>query len=87
MEIIIKDKAEDDMSFWNKSGNKQVLKKIENLIKDINAHPETGIGKPEKLKHELSNFWSRHITENHRIVYKIVNDELHIISLRGHYDK
>ena len=85
MEIILKDKAKSDMIFWNKSGNKQVLNKINNLLKDILIHPETGIGKPEKLKYELSNFWSRRINDEHRVIYKVVNDELHIISLRGHY--
>ena len=49
-------------------------------------HPEIGIGKPEPLKHELVGLWSRHITDEHRIVYEVVNDKLHIVSLKGHYE-
>ena len=87
MEIVIKELAEADMMFWNKSGNKQVLKKIGELITDILEHPETGIGKPEQLKHKYSGMWARRINGEHRIIYKIENEELHIISLRGHYEK
>ena len=87
MEIILKDDAKLDMIFWNKSGNKQILKKISELVDDILLHPETGIGKPEQLKHKLSGSWSRRINEEHRIIYEIVGDELHILSLKGHYNK
>ena len=86
MEIILKDKAIKDKEFWKKSGNKQILKKIEQLIKDIIEHPKTGIGKPEQLRYELSGLWSRHINDEHRIIYEIIDNELHIISLRGHYN-
>jgi toxin YoeB len=85
MEIILKDEAKKDKAFWKKSGNRQIIKKIDALIDDILLHPETGIGKPEELKYGLSGFWSRHMTDEHRIIYKVVNDELHILSLRGHY--
>ena len=87
MEIVLKDKAKSDKEFWKRSGKKQIIKKIDNLVDDILLHPETGIGKPEQLKYELSNFWSRKINDEHRIIYKVVNNELHIISLKGHYTK
>jgi len=87
MEVIYKDEALLDINYWKKSGNKQVQKKITDLITDIILHPETGKGKPERLKYELSGFWSRHINEEHRIIYKIVEDVLYIVSLRGHYMK
>lgn len=87
MEIIFKDKALSDIEFWKKSGKTQIQKKINELIQDIIKNPETGLGKPEKLKHELAGLWSRRINDEHRILYEIVNDELHIISLRGHYLK
>jgi toxin YoeB len=85
MEVNYKDKALSDKEFWKKSGNKQVQKKITKLIADILLHPETGIGKPEPLKHELSGFWSRHINDEHRIIYTVENDILYIASLKGHY--
>jgi toxin YoeB len=85
MVVIYKDPALDDIQFWKKSGNRQVQKKISELIKDILLHHETGIGKPEPLKYEYSGCWSRRITNEHRIVYEIVNNELHILSLKGHY--
>lgn len=87
MEIIYKEDAVDDLQFWKRSGNVSVQKKIANLIADIAAHPKTGIGKPEELKHELSGLWSRHIDRKKRIVYQIFETEVHILSLKGHYEK
>lgn len=87
MEIIYKEDAIDDMLFWKKSGNVSVQKKITELIADISAHPKTGIGKPEEVKHELSGLWSRHIDRKNRIVYQIFETEVHILSLKGHYEK
>ena len=86
MEIIYKDEAILDIKYWKKSGNKQVQNKITELIKDIIRHPETGIGKPEPLKYELAGLWSRRITDEHRIIYEVVNNKLHIVSLKGHYE-
>jgi toxin YoeB len=85
MEIIYKDGALLDIKYWKKSGNKQVQKKITELITDIIQHPETGIGKPEPLKYELAGLWSRHITDEHRIIYKVEDEILYIASLKGHY--
>lgn len=87
MEIIYKEDAVDDLQFWKRSGNVSVQKKIANLIADIAAHPKIGIGKPEELKHELSGLWSRHIDRKNRIVYQIFETEVHILSLKGHYEK
>ncbi|MCL2132396.1 MAG: Txe/YoeB family addiction module toxin [Lentimicrobiaceae bacterium] len=87
MEIIYKDEALLDLKYWKKSGNKQVQKEITDLIKDIILHSETGMGKPEPLKHELTGLWSRHITAEHRIVYKVEDNVLYIASLKGHYRK
>ena len=86
MEIVLKPKAIKDKEFWKKSGNKQIIKKIDDLVDDILSHPETGIGKPEQLKHEMSGLLSRRINDEHRIVYEIINDELVIVSLKGHYE-
>lgn len=66
--------------------NKNVLKRINQLVKDIKRNPYEGIGKPEALKGNLSGFWSRRITDEHRIVYAIKEDAVIIISCKGHYE-
>jgi toxin YoeB len=65
--------------------DKKFAKKIKELIKDIKREPYDGIGKPEPLKHELSGYWSRHITDEHRLVYRVEDDELLILSCKYHY--
>jgi len=62
-----------------------MLKKVDDLIKDIDRNQYEGIGKPEPLKHSLSGFWSRRINEEHRLIYRIVEDEINIAQLRYHY--
>lgn len=62
-----------------------MVKRINRLIKDIQRHPYAGAGKPERLKHALSGWWSRRINNEHRIVYKIKDDSLLIAQLRYHY--
>ncbi|MDL2262706.1 Txe/YoeB family addiction module toxin [Bacteroidales bacterium OttesenSCG-928-I21] len=85
MEVVFKDKALRDLKYWKKSGNKQVQKKISELIVDIQKHPETGLGKPEALKYDLSGMWSRKINDEHRLTYNIEGNVINIASLRGHY--
>ena len=85
MEVVYKDKAIDDIKFWKTSGQKTIQNKISRLIEDILVHPETGIGKPELLKYELSGLWSREIDKGNRLIYEVVGNQLHVISLRGHY--
>jgi toxin YoeB len=65
--------------------NKQVFSKLKKLIKETAQNPFTGTGKPEPLKHEYAGYWSRWITEEHRLVYKVENDYLKIISCKFHY--
>lgn len=90
MQIEFSDKAKVDLDFWVKSGNKAILKKIYSLIEDIQLHPFEGIGKPEQLKHQLSGRWSRRINKEHRIIYKVTEENtieiLDILSLKGHYE-
>ena len=90
MEVRYSKKAEKDLEFWAKQGNKNIIKKISELIKAIQLSPFDGIGKPEALKHELSGYWSRRIDAEHRIIYEIIDentiDILSIISLKGHYE-
>lgn len=90
MEVIYSEKAQKDILFWKKSGNKSIMKKITNLIEDILIHPYEGLGKPEQLKYELSGRWSRRIDKEHRIIYRITEENtieiLNILSLKGHYE-
>jgi len=73
-----------DYQYWQ-STDRKMLKKINELIKDIQRTPFSGIGKPEPLKHELSGRWSRRINGEHRLVYSINNKNLIIIQCRFHY--
>ena len=78
--------ARNDLDFWKKSGNKQILSRIIKLLRVIENTPFEGIGKPEPLKHELSGYWSRRISREHRIVYTVREDRVFIIALRYHYN-
>jgi len=64
---------------------KKILKKINELIRDIELNGNTGVGKPEAIKHELSGFWSRRITEENRLIYSLDEKNVGIVSCRGHY--
>jgi toxin YoeB len=75
----------DDYLFWQ-STNRAQLKRINRLIEDALRDPETGIGKPEKLKHALQGAWSRRIDQEHRLVYLVDGDDLVILPARYHYD-
>lgn len=76
--------AWEEYLFWQ-TENKQILRRINGLIKDIERNGNSGIGKPEALKHELAGFWSRRITDEHRLLYSIEKNNINIISCRGHY--
>ena len=85
MNLSFHPQAWDDYLFWQQN-DKSILRKINQLIRDIAREPFDGIGKPEPLKLNLSGFWSRRITEEHRIVYKIQDGEIIIVQCRGHYE-
>lgn len=89
MSYIIKftPNALKDIAFHQKSGDKAVLKKLAQILKELQEHPKTGIGKPERLKHELSGQWSREISKKHRLTYQILETEIivEILSAEGHY--
>ena len=79
-----------DLDAWEEylewqSNDKQVLKRINLLIKDTCRNPFGGIGKPEPLKENLSGFWSRRINQEHRLVYVVEKDIIKIISCKWHY--
>ena len=84
MKIIFSDHAWEDYLYWQKT-DKKILGRINTLIKETMRHPFEGIGKPESLKHALSGYWSRRITDEHRFVYKISEDAIYIAQLWYHY--
>lgn len=86
MEIIYLPKADEDLSYWIKTGNKIILKKIAQLTADILKNPFEGIGKPEPLRYNLSGKWSRRIDKPNRYIYSITDTCIYVFSLKGHYD-
>ena len=84
MKLKFSEQAWEDYLYWQKTDEK-LLRRINDLIKEITRTPYTGTGKPEPLKHALSGYWSRRINDEHRIVYKSVDDEMLIAQLRYHY--
>lgn len=85
MEIEYTYQAIEDLTFWKKTNNVLVLKKIRKLIESISQTPFEGIGKPEPLKYGLSGCWSRRINQEHRIVYEVRDNKIFILSLKEHY--
>jgi len=86
MRIIFSKISWEDYTSWLDE-DKKMLKKINNLIKDIQKNPYEGIGKPEPLKYDLSGYWSRRIDREHRLVYQVDKNEIRIYSCKYHYDK
>ena len=74
----------DDYLYWQRKDRK-VLKRVNQLLKDMMRDPFEGIGKPEPLKYGIPNAWSRRITDEHRIVYLVEDGELRILQARYHY--
>ena len=85
MKYIFVDESWEDYLYWQKT-NKKYMKKINDLLKAISREPYTGIGKPEPLKHNYQGFWSRRIDGEHRLIYKVKDDEILIAKCRFHYD-
>jgi toxin YoeB len=83
---LFTDEAWDDYQYWVHNDKKQ-LKRINQLIKDIDRNPYNGIGKPEQLRANLQGYWSRRIDHEHRIVYAVENKQIVYISFRYHYEK
>ena len=86
MKITFSKNSWEDYVSWQKE-DKKILKRINQLIKDIQRAPFQGIGNPEPLKYDLSGFWSRRIDREHRLVYQVFNQEILIYSCKYHYDK
>jgi toxin YoeB len=78
--------ADIDLDYHKRSGNKQAIKKIKELLESISNDPYKGIGQPEPLKYGLSGTWSRRINAVHRLVYEVEDETVYILSLKGHYE-
>ena len=80
-------KADKDLLYWQKHGDKSILRKIEKIIDELTEHPAFGTGKAEQLRGNLSGYWSRRLNRKERLIYTI-NDSVvtvYVLSLRGHY--
>lgn len=84
MRLVFSEHAWEDYLYWQRA-DPRMLQRINALIKEIQRAPFAGIGKPEALKYDLSGYWSRRITDEHRIVYKVEGDSLFVVQLRYHY--
>lgn len=85
MKYIFVDESWEDYLYWQKT-DKKVLKKINELLSDISRTPYSGLGKPEPLKYKYRGFWSRRINNEHRLIYKVFDEEIWIAKCRFHYD-
>ena len=86
MKLVWDESTWDDYVWWQQQDRK-VLKRINTLITDIQRNGNEGIGKPEPLKHGFQGYWSRRITDEHRLVYKVIDDEIRIAACRYHYER
>ena len=84
MKLIFADAAWEDYLYWQKQDRK-VVERINKLVQEVRREPFSGVGKPEPLRHALAGFWSRRITDEHRMVYRVEGDHLLIAQLRYHY--
>ena len=84
MKLIFADEAWEDYLYWQKQ-DKRMVERINKLIRETQRDPFSGVGKPEALKHALSGYWSRRITDEHRIVYRVEDNGLLIAQLSFHY--
>lgn len=84
MKIVVADRGWEDFTYWVENDRK-IAARIVHLIKDIERKPFEGLGKPEPLRHDLTGFWSRRITDEHRLVYAVDKERVLIAQARYHY--
>ena len=82
--LTFSDEAWDDYLYWQDT-DRSMLRRINQLIKDVRRSPYEGIGKPEPLKHQLAGWWSRRIDGEHRFLYRVTEQAIEISNLRNHY--
>ena len=83
-EVIYALRAKEDREYWE-NNNTKIIERIDKLINDIKQNLFSGVGKPEPLKFKQSDYWSRRVTQEHRLVYKIANGKIYIAQCRYHY--
>lgn len=86
MKLTWDESAWDDYTWWQ-AEDRKILKRVNALTQDIARHGNEGIGKPEALKHGFHGYWSRRITDEHRLVYKVADDQILIAACRYHYER
>ncbi|NLN86928.1 MAG: Txe/YoeB family addiction module toxin [Syntrophomonadaceae bacterium] len=84
MNKVFSDIAWQHYLYWQ-TEDRKILKKINELIRDIERNGNEGLGKPEPLKHDLAGYWSRRITDVHRLIYSLDDTNIFIASCRDHY--
>ena len=84
MKLVFADQAWEDYLYWQKQ-DRRMVERINKLIRETRREPFAGVGKPEALKHALAGFWSRRITDEHRMVYRVEDNALLTAQLRFHY--
>ena len=85
--LVYTDDAREDIENLKKSGDRAALRKLAQMLEELIDHPFTGTGQPEQLKYDLSGFWSRRITNKHRLVYQVEEKTItvYLLSAYGHY--
>lgn len=86
--VVIEKQAQADIEIHLKSGDKNSIKRLFRILDELEIHPESGTGRPERLKYAFTGYWSRRITERHRLIYKIDGEQVtvFVISAFGHYE-
>ncbi len=82
--LVFSDEAWEDYLHWQET-DRSMVRRINQLIKEVRRSPYEGIGKPEPLKHQLAGWWSRRIDAEHRFVYRVTEQAVEIATLRHHY--
>ncbi|MER6104702.1 Txe/YoeB family addiction module toxin [Streptomyces sp. NPDC001832] len=86
MKLVWHDSAWMDYVWWQ-TQDRKILKRINTLLQDVVRNGNEGIGKPEPLRHDFHGYWSRRISEEHRLIYRVIEDEVRIVSCRYHYGR
>jgi toxin YoeB len=85
VKYVFVDESWEDYVYWQET-DKKMVRRINELLKDISRNPFSGLGKPEPLKYKYKGFWSRRINEEHRLIYQVRENEVLIAKCRYHYD-